>query len=195
MARLSLLALAVIAGVWLIMFGVIQLTIANHVRQLPRPVKLGASLLACSRFCSPVHVLAAIFAIGPLVHAATTASRGIRTGDGAATAASARMLRIYSYASVVVVIVGFALMSTTSEYTHKRTADFGETWIWLSLMLWAGAIALVFAVELPALRRAGDLIASGGSGNAASLVGRVAAAGGIVGLIFAAIIFLMVYRP
>ena len=32
---LSLLALAVIAGVWLIMFGVIQLTIATHVRRLP----------------------------------------------------------------------------------------------------------------------------------------------------------------
>jgi uncharacterized membrane protein HdeD (DUF308 family) len=32
---LSLLALAVIAGVWLIMFGVIQLTIATHIRRLP----------------------------------------------------------------------------------------------------------------------------------------------------------------
>lgn len=140
-----------------------------------------------------VHVLAAIFAIGPLVHAATTASRGIRTGDGAATVASARMLRIYSYASVVVVIVGFALMSTTSAYTHKRTADFGETWIWLSVILWAAAVALALAVLEPGLKRAGTLIASGEP--TAPLVGRVAAAGGIVGLIFAGIVFLMVYRP
>ncbi len=142
-----------------------------------------------------LHVLAAVFAIGPLVHAATTAARGIRQGDAAATASSARVLRIYSYASVVVVLLGFALMSSTSDYTHKRTADIGDTWIWLSLVLWAGAIALVFAVVLPALRQAGELIAGGGSGNAGSLVGRVAAAGGVVGLIFAAIIFLMVYRP
>ena len=55
-----------------------------------------------------LHLLFAIFAIGPLVHAATTAGRGVRRGDGAATAASARMLRIYSYASVLVVLAGGA---------------------------------------------------------------------------------------
>ena len=142
-----------------------------------------------------LHVLAAVFAIGPLVHAATTAARGIRQGDAAATASSARLLRIYSYASVVVVILGFALMSSTSDYTHKRTADIGDTWIWLSLVLWAAAIAVVFAVVLPSLGRAGELIAADGSSSAGALVGRVAAAGGVVGLIFAAIIFLMVYRP
>ena len=140
-----------------------------------------------------LHVLAAVFAIGPLVHAATTAARGIRQGDAVATASSARLLRIYSYASVVVVILGFALMSSTSDYTHKRTADIGDTWIWLSLVLWVAAIAVVFAVVLPSLGRAGELIA--GEGSASALVGRVAAAGGVVGLIFAAIIFLMVYRP
>jgi uncharacterized membrane protein len=140
-----------------------------------------------------LHILTAVFAIGPLVHVATTAARGIRQGDAAATASSARLLRIYSYASVVVVILGFALMSSTSDYTHKRTADIGDTWIWLSLVLWAVAIAVVFAVVLPSLGRAGELIA--GDGSASALVGRVAAAGGVVGLIFAAIIFLMVYRP
>ena len=41
-----------------------------------------------------LHLLFANFAIGPLVHAATTAGRGVRTGDAAATAGSARMLRI-----------------------------------------------------------------------------------------------------
>lgn len=139
-----------------------------------------------------LHILAAVFAIGPLVHAATTASRGIRQGDGAAVASSARVLKIYSYASIVVIVLGFALMSSTSDFTHKRTAEIGDTYIWLSLILWAAAIGLVFAVLLPALREAG----AASAGNPASaLVGRVAAAGGIVGLIFAAIVFLMVYRP
>ena len=140
-----------------------------------------------------VHLIAAVFAIGPLVHAATTAARGIRQGDAAATASSARLLRLYSYASVVVVIAGFALMSSTSDETHKRTAEFSETWIWLSLLLWAIAIGLVFAVLVPGLNRAGALI--GQSQPARALMGRVAAAGGTIGLIFAAIVVLMVYRP
>jgi hypothetical protein len=146
-----------------------------------------------------LHVLTAVFAIGPLVHAATTASRGLRQRDAAALASSARLLRIYSYASVLVVILGFGLMSSTSDYTHKRTAEFSELWIWLSLLLWAVAVALVFAVLVPTLTRAAASLPGGGDGVSApdvsALTGRVAAAGGIVGLIFAAIIFLMIYRP
>jgi hypothetical protein len=140
-----------------------------------------------------LHLLTAVFAIGPLVYAATTASRGVRQGDAAAVAASARTLRLYSYASVLVVIFGFILMSSTSDFTHKRTADFSELWIWLSLLLWAASIGLVFAMLVPGLRRAGELI--GRAEPVSALTGRVAAAGGLVGLIFAAIVFLMVYRP
>lgn len=143
-----------------------------------------------------IHILAAVFAIGPLVHAATTASRGIRQGDGAAVAASVRLLRIYSYASVAVIVFGFAVMSSTSDYTHKRTADIGDTYIWLSLLLWALSLGLVFAVLVPGLRAAGDRIArSQPAEGRDGLVARVAATGGVVALIFAGIVFLMVYRP
>jgi hypothetical protein len=140
-----------------------------------------------------LHLLTAVFAIGPLVHAATTASRGIRTADAVATASSARMLKIYSYVSVVVVILGFALMSSKSDYTHKTVAKFSETWIWLSVLLWALAVALVLLVLVPGLQKATERI--GRSEPVASLTGRIAAAGGIVGLIFAGIVFLMVYQP
>ena len=140
-----------------------------------------------------LHLVAAVFAIGPLVHAATTAGRGVRQGDAAATASSARMLRIYAYASVVVVILGFGLMSSTSPYTHATTAKFSETWIWLSVVLWAAAVAIVLAVLVPALQKTTAFI--GRSEPVASLTARVAAGGGVVGLIFAGIVFLMVYRP
>src|SRR5206468_4761644 len=84
------------------------------------------------------HLVLAIFAIGPLVHAATTAGRGIRTGDGAATASAARMLRIYSYVSVLVVIAGMGLMSMKED--GHRLGEFSDTWIWLSLVLWLAAM-------------------------------------------------------
>src|SRR5260370_1367631 len=77
---------------------------------------------------------------GPLVRAVPTAGRGIRQGDGAATAAAARMARIYSYASVLVVLLGFGLMS--SKRSGKTIADFSDTWIWLSALLWLIALVL-----------------------------------------------------
>jgi uncharacterized membrane protein len=140
-----------------------------------------------------LHLLTAIFAIGPLVGAATTASRGLRTGDAGATDSAARTLTIYSYASVLVVIFGFGLMSADDPYGPGKVADFGDTWIWLSVLLWLVSMALVLAVTVPALKQAATAIGSGATTD--RLVARVAASGGVVGLIFAAIVFLMVYRP
>jgi hypothetical protein len=141
-----------------------------------------------------LHLLTAIFAIGPLVHAATTASRGLRKPDAGATASAARTITIYSYASVIVVIIGFGLMSMDTPYGNKAKAgEFSDLWIWLSVLLWLAAVALALGVLAPTLQKATSAIGRGESVSA--LVGRVAAGGGIVGLIFAAIVFLMVYRP
>jgi hypothetical protein len=137
-----------------------------------------------------LHLIAAVFAIGPLVHAATTASRGLRQGDAAAVATSSRMTRIYAYASVLVVIFGFGLMSSKSPRTHQTVADFGDVWIWLSLLLWLVAAALALFVVAPALDKA-----TADASSAPSLVGRVAASGGVIAILFLVIVVLMVYRP
>jgi uncharacterized membrane protein len=141
------------------------------------------------KFLLALHVLTAIFAIGPLVHAATTAGRGVRQGDAAATRASARTARIYGYVSVIVVVLGMSLVRP------KWNAEFGDTWVWLSLVLWLAAVALVLALIVPSLDRATEQIKAGETAAAQALTARVAAAGGVVGLIFAGIVFLMVYRP
>jgi hypothetical protein len=142
-----------------------------------------------------LHVLTVVFAIGPLVHAATTASRGVRTGDGGATASAARVLKIYSYASVLVIVFGFALMSTTSPFghSHQKTAEFKDTYIWLSGLLWLVAMVIVLGVLVPTLEKVTALI--GKQESVVTNTGRVAAAGGVVGVIFAVVVFLMVYRP
>jgi uncharacterized membrane protein len=132
-----------------------------------------------------LHLVFAVFAVGPLVGAATTAARGLRSGDAVATAGAARILTIYSYASVVVVILGMGLMSAKPPFGNAdHVADFGDTWIWLSVLLWVVTMALTLGVVVPGLKA-----------NAQAAAARVAAAGGIVGLCYAAIVFLMVYRP
>ncbi|WP_375499528.1 hypothetical protein [uncultured Jatrophihabitans sp.] len=143
-----------------------------------------------------VHLLFAIFAIGPLVHAATTAGRGVRTGDGAATASSARLLRIYSYASVLVIVAGFGLMNAKLPFRGSggaKAGEFGDLWIWLSVVLWVVAIGIVLVLLVPTLEKASTALGAGRS--VGTLTGRISAGGGVVALIFTGIVFLMVYRP
>lgn len=139
-----------------------------------------------------LHLLTAIFAVGPLVHAATTASRGLRKADAAATATATRTITIYSYVSTIVVIIGFGLMSMDKPNGNKA-GEFTDLWIWLSVVLWIAAMALALGLVTPTLQKATAAIGRGES--VSPLIGRVAAAGGIVGLIFTAIVFLMVYQP
>jgi cytochrome bd-type quinol oxidase subunit 2 len=138
-----------------------------------------------------LHLLFAVFAIGPLVHAATTAGRGVRRGDGLATAASARMLRIYAYVSVLVVVAGGALMSQKED--GRKLAEIGDTWIWLSIALWAVAIAIVLAVIVPTLNKV--TLAIERQESVVSRTALVAASGGVVGVIFVVIVALMAYKP
>ncbi|HET8602875.1 MAG TPA: DUF2269 family protein [Marmoricola sp.] len=139
-----------------------------------------------------LHVLAAVFVIGPLAHAATTASRGLRNADAAATAASSRTAKVYALASLLVVVLGFGLMSAKGP-DHRPAGEFSDLWIWLSLLLWLVAVALTLGLLVPTLDRA---TAAVGRGEAVrQLTGRVAASGGVVGLLMVAVVVLMVYRP
>jgi uncharacterized membrane protein len=141
-----------------------------------------------------LHLLAAIFAVGPLVGAATTASRALRRPDAEAARSAARMIRLYSLVSIVVVIIGMGLMSQKAPWdSSEEVAKIGDTWIWLSLLLWVCAMAVALGLLAPSLARASAEI--GGGGTASGLVARVAASGGVIGLIYAAIVLLMVYQP
>ena len=51
-----------------------------------------------------LHLATAIFLVGPLVHFATTAARGLRENDASATASSARGARIYANISLLVLV-------------------------------------------------------------------------------------------
>jgi len=141
-----------------------------------------------------LHVLTAIFAVGPLVGAASTAARALRAPDAGAAQSAARTIRIYSYASVVVVVLGLGLMSATVPgSSSEHVAEFGDTWILLSIVLWGASIAVALGGLVPALQRAAATITDGGS--VSTLTGRVAAFGGATALLYAAIVLLMVYRP
>jgi len=142
-----------------------------------------------------LHILFAIFAIGPLVGVASTAARGIRAGDAAAVTASARTVRIYGYLSLLVALLGLGLVQP------KWHAKFSYPWVWISLVLYLAALALTLAVLEPSLRRAAGRLTGTVGGEAAvghaagGEAGRATAVGGVIALLFAVIVFLMVYQP
>ena len=138
-------------------------------------------------FLLALHVLFAIFAVGPLVGAAMATPRALRNRDPAAMTWTARLLRLYALASVLVVAIGFALMPT-----GKQPAHIGDVWIWVSALLWAATAVLVLAVLAPALD---ERARSTTTDEPAAGFGRIAAMAGMVPLVFTVIVFLMVYQP
>jgi uncharacterized membrane protein len=159
-----------------------------------------------------LHVVAAIFLIGPLVAAANQAARVLRGGDTGALASLARLVTVYGWASLLVGVFGAGLVQDRYEHT------WGQAWLPISLVLFLVASALVIGVLAPLLRRAvstagsggpagganagaaaagGDAAATGGAGGGggAGLAGRAAAVGGVLSLCYVAIAVLMVYKP
>jgi uncharacterized membrane protein len=154
-------------------------------------------------FLLALHVLFAVFAVGPLVGAAMAVPRALRHGDAATIAWTARLLRIYTIASVLVVAVGIALMPTGRRHAHV-----GDVWIWVSVLLWVAIAVLVLAVLAPGLDAAARRVGSERAGiepagaqpvdtelSRIPSYGPMAALSGAVPLGFGVIVFLMVYQP
>lgn len=139
-----------------------------------------------------LHILTAVFVIGPMAVAAMTAPRLIRGGDAslAALRGVLRSTRYYPLASLIVVGLGFAIISK-GPYGYHRSVT--EPWILVSIILWALAAALTFFVVATFVERAITAIEQGD--DARRLIGPIAGAGGIASLCWVAIVVLMVVKP
>lgn len=137
-----------------------------------------------------LHLVAAVFLIGPLTAAGTRGIRFTRAGDAGGLRSTARLVTIYGWASLVVAVLGLAMVQGRDRGAHVA---FGDGWVVASLVLFVLAFALVMGVLRPALNGAVALAESGQP--SAGLAGRVAASSGLVSLLYLALIVLMVYKP
>jgi uncharacterized membrane protein len=129
-----------------------------------------------------VHVVLAIFVIGPLVAAANQAARALRADDGRGLAVLSRTVTIYGWGSLLVAVFGFGLV--------RDDVSFSDGWLIGSIVLFVVAAVLVLGLLGPLLRRA---VATGG--DTAGLASRAAMIGGIASLCYVLIAILMVWRP
>jgi hypothetical protein len=136
-----------------------------------------------------LHVVAAVFFLGPLVFAASASPRALRAGaEGLGTLRFlARTTRVYGYLSLLVVVLGLA------NVQHKYGYSFSQTWVWLSLVLTVGALAVFILLVAPAQFAA---VADFEAGHDATKRLPVIAAGsGTASLALVVVVFLMIYQP
>lgn len=136
---------------------------------------------------SVLHVLTAVFLVGPMAILPHVAMRDLRAGNAAQAATLGRSVNVFSLASLLVIVFGFGLLgvSESEEFDLSVTTP----WILASLIVYIVALALTLTVIVPALRGAGAATDRGG------LYKRVAMSSGIVTLLLLAAVVLMVWKP
>ncbi len=135
-----------------------------------------------------LHVVTAVFLVGPMAILPMTALRAVRAGDGRQVATLARSVFVFSLLSILVAVLGFGVMGLADE---RYELSITTPWILISLVLYGIALVLNLLVVVPALRTT----AESGGGNSRGLYGRVAASSGAVALLLVAVVVLMVWRP
>lgn len=145
-----------------------------------------------------LHVVTAVFIVGPLAILPMTALRALRSGNGAQVATLATSTAVFGRLSIVVVILGFAVMGTSDP---KYGTSVTTPWVLWSLILWVLAAIVSEAVVVPSMKKAAaalGAVAGGGtatSTEASAYYGRIAAGSGVVSLLLVVVVVLMVWKP
>ncbi|KGJ71743.1 conjugal transfer protein TrbL [Cryobacterium roopkundense] len=138
-----------------------------------------------------LHIVAAVFIVGPMAILPMTAMRLVRAGQSGPVAVLAKSVSIFSLLSLLVAVLGFGALSMGGYV-------FAATWVWLSIVLYAIALAINLFLVVPALQSAAEeLTAREGAGVATKVAAysRIAMGSGIAALLLVAVVVLMVWRP
>lgn len=135
-----------------------------------------------------LHVVTAVFIVGPMAILPMTAMRAMRAGHTDSVRSLATSTYVFSLASLIVVILGFGVLGMSDE---KYDLSVTTPWILASILCYLVAFGLNLAVVVPALREfSGNTPAS-----ASNSYQRVAASSGIATLLLVAVVVLMVWKP
>jgi uncharacterized membrane protein len=139
-----------------------------------------------------LHVVAAVFLVGPMAILPMTALRALRAGEWSMVSTLAVSTRVFSLASLLVAVLGFGVVGTADERFHLSVTT---SWVLTSIILYLIALALSLAVVVPALKRAAGEMEAGRGEAARAVYGRIAAGSGVVSLLLVAVTVLMVWKP
>jgi uncharacterized membrane protein len=137
---------------------------------------------------SVLHVVSAVFIVGPMAILPMTAMRAVRAGNADQVSVLAKSTNLTSLLSLLVIVFGFGAMSLADEKYHLSITT---PWILWSLILYAVALGLTLFLVVPTMRRAAEALRDG----AASRYPAIAAGSGVATLLLVAVVVLMVWKP
>jgi uncharacterized membrane protein len=137
---------------------------------------------------SVLHVVSAVFIVGPMAILPMTAMRAVRAGNADQVSVLAKSTNLTSLLSLLVIVFGFGAMSLADEKYHLSITT---PWILWSLILYAVALGLTLFLVVPTMRRAADALRDG----TASRYPAIAAGSGVATLLLVAVVVLMVWKP
>ncbi len=152
-----------------------------------------------------LHVVGAVFIIGPMAILPMTAMRALRAGQGAQVAVLARSTFVFALLSVVVAVFGFGILGVADKSEHHTSVS--TPWVLTSIILYVIALALTLLVVVPAMRGAAAHLTTGPTtgpaiepgGTAAQLTKpdyrRIAIGSGVTTLLLVAVVVLMTWKP
>ncbi|GAA3875168.1 hypothetical protein GCM10022381_17310 [Leifsonia kafniensis] len=144
---------------------------------------------------SILHVVGAVFIVGPMAILPMSAMRAVRAGNAGQVAMLAKSTNLFSWLSLLVVIFGFGVMGMADE---KFNLSITTGWILWSIILYVVALGLTLFLVVPTMRKAADALEGTPGTDAAA--GRasypaIAAGSGIASLLLVAVVVLMVWKP
>ena len=141
-----------------------------------------------------IHVILAVFIIGPMALLPHTGLRALREHDAKRVSGVARSTQLFTWLSLLVFVFGFAAEG-------ERGVPFTQLWIWLSVLLFLAAFVLSAFVVVPNLRRGAEEIEQGPATIAGEKLRRpaaysaVAATAGVSTILLVVVVVLMAFRP
>jgi hypothetical protein len=136
-----------------------------------------------------LHLLSVVIGFGPWFLNGLLPARALGRDPGEGKAISGANLQVSTmsqFAIYGVLIFGGAALGAA----HKHSVDFGDTFVWLSLIIWVAIIGVLHGLVLPAQR---ELAA--GSGDRATLTQRQSLGAAVINLLVVVAIVLMVWEP
>lgn len=142
---------------------------------------------------SILHIVGAVFIVGPMAILPMTAMRAIRAGNGSQVAVLAKSTNIFTLLSLLVAVFGFGIVGMAPD---EWNLSVGTPWVLASIILYVIALAINLFVVIPTLRKAAEALQATDAATTAQVkYPAIAAGSGVVALLLVAVTVLMVWKP
>jgi uncharacterized membrane protein len=101
-----------------------------------------------------------------------------------------RVTNVSQYAIYAVFVFGFATLGAATKVGGKAPISVGDTWVWVSILLWVAIVGVMHGLALPTQRKLRD-----GEGDRAALTRTWSMAAGIINLLMVVVVILMIQEP